>query len=165
MLRHILIASLCALSAACASTSAVPRPFPAPRGSGSAGRPPSPGAPAVASGAPAGPLTPEQLLGYRIAATALEFRGVPYRNGGVDPTGFDCSGLVAFVFRQYGRAVPRHTSAQFAVGAPVAPERSARAIWCSSRRSRLGPRMWASPSTTTSSCTRRAAREWSASSG
>ncbi len=122
MLRLVLVGSLCALSAACASTGAVPQPFPSPRGSGPVSRPPTaaPDAPA-ATGAAAAPLSSAQLLGHRIATTALEFRGVPYRNGGADPTGFDCSGLVAFVFRHYGRPVPRHTSAQFEVGTPVAP--------------------------------------------
>lgn len=129
MLRLAILASLCALSVACASTGAVPQPFPSPRGSaprGGAPAPPAapapapptaPGAPAPS--APATPLTPEQLLGQRIAATALDFRGVPYRNGGADPAGFDCSGLVAYVFGQYGKAVPRQTIKQWTAGTPV----------------------------------------------
>ncbi len=60
-------------------------------------------------------------MGQQIASAALEFRGVPYRNGGIDPAGFDCSGLVAYVFGRYGRVVPRQTSAQFTVGAAVSP--------------------------------------------
>lgn len=57
--------------------------------------------------------------GHRIVAAALELRGVPYRNGGADPAGFDCSGLVEFVFRQHGLVVPRQTRDQFTVGARV----------------------------------------------
>jgi cell wall-associated NlpC family hydrolase len=118
MHRIGLLVALCAVSAACASTGAVPRPFPSPGGATPAPRAPTAGAPA---GLPAPPaeLPPAQALGHRIAAMALEFRGVPYRNGGADPGGFDCSGLVAYVFTRHGRSVPRHTSAQFAVGSPI----------------------------------------------
>jgi cell wall-associated NlpC family hydrolase len=56
-----------------------------------------------------------------IVATALSYQGVPYRNGGTDPTGFDCSGLVAYVFAQHGVAVPRTAAEQFALGAEVEP--------------------------------------------
>lgn len=133
MLRLGLLAALCALSVACASTGAVPQPFPSPRGSapraGAPAPPPAGTAPATPAApgtspapAPTAPLTPEQLLGQRIAATALDFRGVPYRNGGADPAGFDCSGLVAYVFGQYGKAVPRQTIKQWTAGTPVPRE-------------------------------------------
>lgn len=119
MLRPAILVALCALSVACASAGAVPQPFPSPHGPAPATRPGEADAPPAA--APGSSLAPAQLLGQRIAATALEFRGVPYRNGGADPEGFDCSGLVAYVFGRYGRAVPRQTSAQFMAGTPVAP--------------------------------------------
>lgn len=49
----------------------------------------------------------------RAAEQASRLVGRPYRFGGADPsTGFDCSGLVQFSFRQAGRAVPRSTQAQ-----------------------------------------------------
>jgi peptidoglycan DL-endopeptidase CwlO len=54
--------------------------------------------------------------GSPIVATALSLQGVPYRNGGADPTGFDCSGLVAYVFAQHGLAVPRTAAEQFTLG-------------------------------------------------
>jgi len=47
--------------------------------------------------------------------------GIDYRGGGASPaTGFDCSGLVAHVFREaYGMRVPRNTRAQSETGIPV----------------------------------------------
>ena len=54
-----------------------------------------------------------------IVATALSFQGVPYRNGGTDPTGFDCSGLVAYVFAQHGLFIPRTAVEQFSLGDQV----------------------------------------------
>jgi cell wall-associated NlpC family hydrolase len=51
--------------------------------------------------------------------TALEFRGVPYRNGGSDPSGFDCSGFVHYVFAKYGTVLPREVRDQYRAGASV----------------------------------------------
>lgn len=57
--------------------------------------------------------------GYAIAGTALSLRGTPYRSGGADPTGFDCSGLVQYVFAQHGVDVPRTVADQFDAGRSV----------------------------------------------
>ncbi len=60
-------------------------------------------------------------MGRALAEFALGFRGVPYRLGGADPGGFDCSGLVQYVFAQYGIDVPRIVEEQYGVGDKVKP--------------------------------------------
>ena len=89
---------------ACATSTAVPRPFP-----GSARTAPAapPAAPAAHGAHPADP----------IIQTALTLRGVPYRNGGSDPAGFDCSGFVQYVFGQFGIRLPREVREQYGSGA------------------------------------------------
>ena len=57
--------------------------------------------------------------GYEVAGTALSLRGAPYRNGGSDPAGFDCSGFVKYVFEQNGVAVPRTVTDQYHAGQQV----------------------------------------------
>ncbi len=54
------------------------------------------------------------------ALFAAESRiGAPYRYGGAGPDAFDCSGLVAYAYRQAGVTLPRTAAQQYAVVTPV----------------------------------------------
>jgi cell wall-associated NlpC family hydrolase len=54
-----------------------------------------------------------------LVMTARRFLGVPYRWGGEDKGGFDCSGLTMVSYRLNGLALPRNSRAQFDAGRAV----------------------------------------------
>lgn len=54
-----------------------------------------------------------------IIATAQTFMGVPYVFGGTTPAGFDCSGLVQYVFKMNGITIPRLADEQYNLGREV----------------------------------------------
>jgi cell wall-associated NlpC family hydrolase len=56
----------------------------------------------------------------QVVELALGLRGSPYRNGGADPSGFDCSGFTQYVFERAAMPLPRDTRAQFDTGSAVA---------------------------------------------
>ena len=60
------------------------------------------------------PSSPHQVL--QIAQRQI---GVPYRYGGEDRSGFDCSGLVHYVYRQVGIALPRTTKTLWQHATPI----------------------------------------------
>jgi len=50
---------------------------------------------------------PDLPLGRQIADFALSFKGSRYIYGGTSPSGFDCLGLVTYVYKQFGFFVTR----------------------------------------------------------
>ena len=48
----------------------------------------------------------------RAAALAAKMVGKPYKYGGSSPSGFDCSGLVQYSFKQAGVSLPHNTVQQ-----------------------------------------------------
>jgi cell wall-associated NlpC family hydrolase len=104
--------SCAVLTGGCASTGGTPHPFPVPSPRS------TPNAPT--SAAPSAPEAARPSISeYDLVGTALNLRGSPYKNGGSDPSGFDCSGFTQYVFAQHGITLPRDTREQFQVGEKV----------------------------------------------
>jgi cell wall-associated NlpC family hydrolase len=59
-------------------------------------------------------------LGARAVALARRELGVPYVWGGESPAGFDCSGLVAYVYGRLGVSLPRVAADQYRAGRHIA---------------------------------------------
>lgn len=56
-----------------------------------------------------------------VIKTAYTFTGTPYRIGGMDKKGIDCSGLVKVSYKHAGIELPRTTSELCTIGDPVKP--------------------------------------------
>jgi len=55
-----------------------------------------------------------------VVAIAERYLGIPYVYTGASPSeGFDCSGLVMYVFAQVGISLPHYAAAQYGYGMPV----------------------------------------------
>ena len=67
--------------------------------------------------APVGPAPPPTHSS--VVAIAERYLGVPYVWGGASPSGFDCSGLVMYVFAQVGVSLPHSSYSQYGMGSPV----------------------------------------------
>jgi cell wall-associated NlpC family hydrolase len=59
-----------------------------------------------------------------VVSLAVQYLGVPYVWAGASPTGFDCSGLVQYVFGRLGISLPHNTVAQWNDPAAVSVPRS-----------------------------------------
>jgi cell wall-associated NlpC family hydrolase len=62
-----------------------------------------------------------ELPAARVVEIALHAIGTPYRWGGTDANGFDCSGLIRFAYAAVGITLPRTSADQLRSGAPVDP--------------------------------------------
>jgi hypothetical protein len=68
------------------------------------------------------PDVPTNTLGGQAVALAYQFLGVPYVWGGANPSGFDCSGLTMYVYRQLGIKLGHYTGFQYYEGRRVPRE-------------------------------------------
>jgi cell wall-associated NlpC family hydrolase len=109
-MRRLFVLLLGTAATACATTGATPHPFPVPSSS----------PPTVVEPTRDTETSPSRDP-YAVSGTALSLRGVPYKNGGSDPSGFDCSGFVWYVFDHHGIHLPRTVAAQLQSGMPVDP--------------------------------------------
>lgn len=73
---------------------------------------------AAATASAQAPATRSALIRY-----AARFTGTPYRWGGSSPAGFDCSGLVRYVYGRFGVHMAHYTGAQYAAFPKVARTR------------------------------------------
>jgi cell wall-associated NlpC family hydrolase len=72
----------------------------------------------VAAATPEATVAPPSRFGG-VVGIAMGYLGTPYRYGGADPSGFDCSGFVAYVYGQMGISLPHYSGAQYAAGVAV----------------------------------------------
>ena len=85
-----------------------------------AAAPAVPGADLLDAAAPeaAIPAAPPSRYGG-VVGIAMQYLGVPYVWGGASPNGFDCSGLVAYVYAQIGVSLPHHAASIYGYGTSV----------------------------------------------
>ncbi|MCZ0757090.1 C40 family peptidase [Anoxybacillus sp. J5B_2022] len=54
-----------------------------------------------------------------IVSFSKQYIGVPYKWGGTTPKGFDCSGFLTYVYREFGVNLPRTAEEQYRKGEKV----------------------------------------------
>jgi cell wall-associated NlpC family hydrolase len=59
----------------------------------------------------------------KIINYASKFKGTPHRLGGTTPTGFDCSGFVQYVYRNFNYHLPRTSNEQSKIGKNIKKNR------------------------------------------
>ncbi len=69
------------------------------------------------------PPPPPPTLSERAVSLARSQLGAPYVYGGASPSGFDCSGLVMWVYGRLGVDLPHNAAALYSVSRQVSPAR------------------------------------------
>jgi cell wall-associated NlpC family hydrolase len=73
----------------------------------------------VGASTPEGSTVAPPSIHGGVVGIAMRYLGVPYVWGGSTPSGFDCSGLVMYVFAQIGVSLPHSSYSQYGMGASV----------------------------------------------
>jgi len=95
---------------------------------------PEPEAAAQAATEEAEPATPDYAsdgsIGAQAVAIAMQYIGIAYTYGGESPgSGFDCSGLIKYVYAQLGVDLPHSSSSMVAAGYQVASPIPGDIVW------------------------------------
>ncbi|CAA9547544.1 MAG: hypothetical protein AVDCRST_MAG18-22 [uncultured Thermomicrobiales bacterium] len=70
-----------------------------------------------------GPAVSNPVRGQAIMAAALQYLGTPYVWGGTTPSGWDCSGMIQWLYLNVsGLAIPRVSQDQWRYGTPLRPD-------------------------------------------